>query len=207
MSLRWLLQSGRRRQARYPRGLTSMILHNRATGISLRCSSTKANLVVRAFIRTDGIHVLILSAKNTVAFFLERPSPPGAAGSLCAVLRPRAQGRIALLASRGSCVPAGSIGLALKSQHRSQRQPACGKARSSMRLELLLRGTPGSVVMPCLFSFATRYAVKGAEQFRDRSQVDWFNNRLLLQPIGNIPPAEAEVNFYAALKHQTWRRN
>lgn len=27
--------------------------------------------------------------------------------------------------------------------------------------------------------------------------VDWFNNRRLLGPIGNIPPAEAEENFYA----------
>ncbi len=27
--------------------------------------------------------------------------------------------------------------------------------------------------------------------------VDWFNNRHLLGPIGNIPPAEAEENFYA----------
>jgi putative transposase len=30
--------------------------------------------------------------------------------------------------------------------------------------------------------------------------VDWFNNRRLLEPIGNIPPAEAEVNYYAALE-------
>nr|CAD6629047.1 IS3 family transposase [arsenite-oxidising bacterium NT-25] len=30
--------------------------------------------------------------------------------------------------------------------------------------------------------------------------VDWFNNRRLLDPIGNIPPAEAEANFYAALE-------
>jgi transposase InsO family protein len=29
--------------------------------------------------------------------------------------------------------------------------------------------------------------------------VDWFNNRRLLEPVGNIPPAEAEANFYAAL--------
>ena len=28
--------------------------------------------------------------------------------------------------------------------------------------------------------------------------VDWFNNRRLLEPMGNIPPAEAEANFYAA---------
>lgn len=32
--------------------------------------------------------------------------------------------------------------------------------------------------------------------------VDWFNNRRLLEPIGNIPPAEAEAeaNHYAALE-------
>ncbi len=31
--------------------------------------------------------------------------------------------------------------------------------------------------------------------------VDWFNNQRLLEPIGNIPPAEAEANYYAALAH------
>jgi transposase InsO family protein len=29
---------------------------------------------------------------------------------------------------------------------------------------------------------------------------DWFNNRRLLSPIGNIPPAEAEEKYYATLK-------
>jgi putative transposase len=29
--------------------------------------------------------------------------------------------------------------------------------------------------------------------------VDWFNHRRLLEPIGNIPPAEAEAQYYAAL--------
>jgi transposase InsO family protein len=28
--------------------------------------------------------------------------------------------------------------------------------------------------------------------------LDWFNNRRLLEPIGNIPPAEAEALYYAA---------
>ncbi len=28
-------------------------------------------------------------------------------------------------------------------------------------------------------------------------RVDWFNNRRLLEPIGNIPPAEAEARYYA----------
>ncbi|HEU0276277.1 MAG TPA: integrase core domain-containing protein, partial [Rhodanobacteraceae bacterium] len=26
--------------------------------------------------------------------------------------------------------------------------------------------------------------------------VDWFNHKRLLEPIGNIPPAEAEANYY-----------
>jgi putative transposase len=26
--------------------------------------------------------------------------------------------------------------------------------------------------------------------------VDWFNQRRLLEPIGNIPPAEAEARYY-----------
>ena len=30
--------------------------------------------------------------------------------------------------------------------------------------------------------------------------VDWFNNRRLLEPIGNIPPAEAEARYYAQTK-------
>jgi hypothetical protein len=30
--------------------------------------------------------------------------------------------------------------------------------------------------------------------------VDWLNNRRLIDPSGNIPPAEAEVNFYAGLE-------
>ena len=27
--------------------------------------------------------------------------------------------------------------------------------------------------------------------------VDWFNHRRLLEPIGNIPPAEKEANYYS----------
>lgn len=30
--------------------------------------------------------------------------------------------------------------------------------------------------------------------------VDWFNNRRLLEPIGNIPPAEAEARYFATLR-------
>jgi len=33
--------------------------------------------------------------------------------------------------------------------------------------------------------------------------VDWFNNCRLLEPIGNIPPAEAEATYYASLEELT----
>ena len=38
-----------------------------------------------------------------------------------------------------------------------------------------------------------------AVEYATLEWVDWFNNRRLLEPIGNIPPAEAEANFYACL--------
>jgi transposase InsO family protein len=37
-----------------------------------------------------------------------------------------------------------------------------------------------------------------AVEFATLEWVDWFNNRRLLEPIGNIPPAEAEATYYAA---------
>jgi transposase InsO family protein len=39
-----------------------------------------------------------------------------------------------------------------------------------------------------------------AVEFATLEWVDWFNNRRLLEPIGNIPPAEAEERYYAALE-------
>ena len=39
-----------------------------------------------------------------------------------------------------------------------------------------------------------------AVEYATLEWVDWFNNRRLLEPIGNIPPAEAEATFYAALE-------
>ena len=38
-----------------------------------------------------------------------------------------------------------------------------------------------------------------AVEFATLEWVDWFNNRRLLEPIGHIPPAEAEANHYARL--------
>ncbi len=38
-----------------------------------------------------------------------------------------------------------------------------------------------------------------AVEYATLEWVDWFNNRRLLEPIGNIPPAEAEELYYAML--------
>ena len=38
-----------------------------------------------------------------------------------------------------------------------------------------------------------------AVEFATLERVDWFNHRRLLEPIGNIPPAEAEERYYAIL--------
>ena len=38
-----------------------------------------------------------------------------------------------------------------------------------------------------------------AVEYATLEWVDWFNNRRLLEPIGNIPPAEAEERYYATL--------
>jgi putative transposase len=40
-----------------------------------------------------------------------------------------------------------------------------------------------------------------AVEYATLEWVDWFNNRRLLEPIGNIPPAEAEARYYAQAEH------
>jgi len=40
-----------------------------------------------------------------------------------------------------------------------------------------------------------------AVEFATLEWVDWFNNRRLLEPIGNIPPAEAEARYHAENRH------
>lgn len=42
-----------------------------------------------------------------------------------------------------------------------------------------------------------------AVEFATLEWVDWFNTRRLLEPIGNIPPAEAEARYYAHAEVQT----
>jgi transposase InsO family protein len=39
-----------------------------------------------------------------------------------------------------------------------------------------------------------------AVEFATLEWVDWFNHRRLLEPIGNMPPAEAEQRYYTRLQ-------
>ena len=39
-----------------------------------------------------------------------------------------------------------------------------------------------------------------AVEYATLEWVDWFNNRRLLEPIGHVPPGEAEAAYYAALE-------
>jgi transposase InsO family protein len=41
-----------------------------------------------------------------------------------------------------------------------------------------------------------------AVEYATLEWVDWFNNRRLLEPIGNIPPAEAEARYHAGMEDQ-----
>jgi len=44
-----------------------------------------------------------------------------------------------------------------------------------------------------------RWSARAASMLVPVHAYDWFNNRCLLEPIGNIPPAEAEERYYAML--------
>ena len=38
-----------------------------------------------------------------------------------------------------------------------------------------------------------------AVEYATPEMVDWFNDRCLLEPIGNTPPAEAKARYHATL--------
>ena len=44
------------------------------------------------------------------------------------------------------------------------------------------------------------WRTREAVEFATLEWVNWFNPRRLIEPIGNIPPAEAEARYYAQTK-------
>ncbi|MFG6508150.1 hypothetical protein ACGYLB_17745, partial [Sulfitobacter sp. S45] len=74
---------------------------------------------------------------------------------------------------------------------------------SNSFLSMLIRGSPYRAVTTPEHKIQDSpgpWRSFDAVEYATLEWVDWFNNRRLLEPIGSIPPAEAEANFYAALE-------
>src|SRR3954468_9038055 len=76
-------------------------------------------------------------------------------------------------------------------QHRSRRH----LYRSVNALAETINGLYKAEVIPRRGPWRSCEAV----EFATLEWVDWFNHRRLMEPIGNIPPAEAEERYYAML--------
>ncbi|WP_218061085.1 hypothetical protein, partial [Burkholderia cepacia] len=53
---------------------------------------------------------------------------------------------------------------------------------------------PRGHIMPNFSTFAPDY-------FLGQGQVAWYNHHQLMEPLGYIPPAEAEANYYRQLRN------
>jgi transposase len=84
----------------------------------------------------------------------------------------------------------GFPGLSLMVQETLKRDPMCGHL-------FVFRGRGGGLIKVIWHDGPWRSF--GAVEFATLEWVDWFNYRRLLEPIGNIPPAEAEKQYYARL--------
>ncbi len=74
----------------------------------------------------------------------------------------------------------------------------CGFGHSASIPRTIRRTAPRE----CPRSRASKWRSFEAVEFATLNWVDWFNNRRLLEPIGNIPPAEAGDRYYAMLAEQ-----
>lgn len=74
-------------------------------------------------------------------------------------------------------------------------EPAAGSVGDSYdnALAKTINGLNKAEVVQRKLSWRTREQVEWATL----TWIDWFNNRPLLEPIGNIPPAEAEADYYS----------
>ena len=68
-----------------------------------------------------------------------------------------------------------------------------------LHLGLLVAETINGLYKAELIHRRARWRSFEAVEFATLEWVDWFNNRRLSEPIGNIPPAEAEQRYYAML--------
>jgi putative transposase len=79
-------------------------------------------------------------------------------------------------------------------------EPSVGSVGDSYRRQRALAETINGLFKAEVIHRRGPWRSFEAVEYATLEWVDWFNNRRLLEPIGNIPPAEAEANFYAALE-------
>jgi putative transposase len=75
--------------------------------------------------------------------------------------------------------------------------PRGGQAYDNALAEAI-NGLYKTELIHCWSPWKTRDAVELA----NLEWVDWFNHHRTLEPIGYIPPVEAEANYYRQLVHQ-----
>ena len=87
--------------------------------------------------------------------------------------------------------------------HQMEREPQCWQAsRDALgRVDFLITEPGFRDVLRGLADYiiaALRYRALGGYEYpwTFRNHIDWFNNRRLLEPIGDIPPAEFEQMYY-----------
>ena len=109
----------------------------------------------------------------------------------------------------GLSIAAGSCTTATGAANTSRSNTPSAWPRPASSLPSAASATPTTMLSPKRSTVSTRPrssigvghgASFEAVEFATLEWVDWFNNRRLLEPIGNIPPAEAEERYYAMLE-------
>ena len=96
----------------------------------------------------------------------------------------------------------GSQYVSIRYTERLWRRPASSlRWVASATLTTMLSPKPSTASTRPRSSIGVDHARRSCEavEFATLEWVDWFNNRRLLEPIGNISPAEAEERYYAML--------
>ena len=105
-------------------------------------------------------------------------------------------------------IAAGSCTTATAAANTSQSSIPSAWRRQASNLRLAGSAIPTTTLSPrrsmasirtSLIHRRARWRSFEAVEFATLEWVDWFNHRRLLEPIGNIPPAEAEQRYYAML--------
>ncbi len=74
--------------------------------------------------------------------------------------------------------------------------------RCNISIKEMFDGTINGLYKPELIHRRAPWKTKESVELATLEWVAWFNNHRLLEPIGYVPPAEAEANYYQQLASQ-----